>query len=714
MAVLPKLAHISKEGRTQTISEHLQGTAVLAESFASVFGAGEQGKLAGTAHDIGKYADKFQQRLQGSKIKVDHSTAGALECMKICQPYAAFAVAGHHGGLPDGGGKTDSSDEPTFFGKMKRKPAEYLESYDDWKNEVTLPKAGYPDFLHKGLAEQMFFIRMLYSCLVDADYLDTEAFMLHQKRESNQSTMEELWNKLYQAVSPWFSPENDLNCQRSRILRQAMEAGNIQNKGLFSLTVPTGGGKTVASLAFALAHAKKMGMRRVIYVIPYTSIIEQTAKTFRKILGAENVLEHHSNLLFDTTDESDPDTVKFSQATENWDMPVIVTTAVQFFESLFACRSSKCRKLHNIAGSVIIFDEAQMLPLPYLHPCVFAISQLVQYYNVSAVLCTATQPALEPVFRLFFPNVSIEEICPPEIYDASVFQRVSFVQKGSMTWDALAEELNQTTQSLCIVNTRKAAREIFSRLEGEGNFHLSTYMYPLHRKKKLEEIRRRLQEGKPCRVISTSLIEAGVDVDFPVVYREMAGLDSILQAAGRCNREGKRSAEASKVYIFKGEGKVPSLIATAVETSENIIRLYPDFSSYQAIHAYFAQLFILKGPSALDKSNIISMMHSSSLPFRTIEREFHLINDDSQTIYIPVYKGAEIVDQIRLGQMNRHMFRQLGQYAVTVYQEEYNAFLRAGYLEQLANGMSVLKDTSLYTDKTGLCLQLKEGEGLFI
>ena len=345
----------------------------------------------------------------------------------------------------------------------------------------------------------MFFTRMLYSCLVDADYLDTEAFMEGRPREREHVPLEELWNKLQRYISGWFPPKGELNRRRCDILEGCIRQGESRAPGLFTLTVPTGGGKTVASLAFALAHARKHGLRRVIYVIPYTSIIEQTAAVFRDILGEENVLEHHSNVLYDLEGEADPRTIRLARATENWDMPVVVTTAVQFFESLYACRSSQCRKLHSIAGSVVIFDEAQMLPVPYLRPCVWAISQLIAHYRVSAVLCTATQPALNPLFQAFLPGCAPVELCPDGSLTDGVFRRVTFRRAGKLTWDDLVRELNGQTQALCIVNSRKSAQTVFSRLTGEGCFHLSTLMYPAHRQARLKEIRRRLESGLPCR-----------------------------------------------------------------------------------------------------------------------------------------------------------------------------------------------------------------------
>lgn len=709
------LAHIAEDGRMQTVAEHLINTANLAKGFARPFSAEAQAQLAGLAHDIGKYSAAFQQRLHGSSIHVDHATAGAAECWQRRQPFAAFAVSGHHGGLPDGGSPTDAPDQSTFCGRIKRKERGRLESCEHWKQEITLPQPEVPGFLMQNSSlELFFFTRMLYSCLVDADFLDTEAFMDGRSREHNETCMEQLWNKLQSYISGWFPPKGELNRQRCEILERCIHAGQAQQPGLFSLTVPTGGGKTVASLAFALSHAKEHGLRRVIYVIPYTSIIEQTADIFRGILGRENVLEHHSNLLYDLEQEADTHTIRLAKATENWDMPVVVTTAVQFFESLYACRSSQCRKLHNIAGSVIIFDEAQMLPIPYLRPCVWAISQLTAHYNVSAVLCTATQPALEPVFREFLPSCPIRELCPPDISQQEVFRRVSFQHIGKLTWDDLAAQLMTHSQALCIVNTRKAAQAVYERLDSADRFHLSTLMYPNHRKQQLREIRRRLREGLPCRVVSTSLIEAGVDVDFPVVFRETAGLDSILQSAGRCNREGKRSPAESVVRIFDGEEKIPPLFSTAVGAGREVMARHKDISSSAAIQDYFERLLDLKGKDAQDEKRILSLIQSEFFPFRTVAERFHLIDSPTRMVYIPLGEGAALTERLRAGESGRSLFRQLGQYGVSIYEQHFAALETAGDLEVLENGAAILRSTALYSSETGLSLRADSGKGLFI
>ncbi len=705
------LAHIAGDGREQPVLEHLAGTAALAAEFARPFGGEAQGRLAGMAHDIGKYSRAFQRRLRGELSRVDHSTAGALECRKRGQPFAAFAVAGHHSGLPDGGGKGDAPEASTFWGRINRAARGELEPYAAWTQELSLPDGQSPAFALQDRPSGMFFTRMLYSCLVDADFLDTEAFMDGHARQSGGAPMEDLWQKRQAHIAGWFPPQNPLNEQRCAILTRCIAEGERQPTGLFTLTVPTGGGKTVASLAFALAHARARGLRRVIYVIPYTSIIEQTASVFRKILGEEAVLEHHSNAPFSADCGDDPQTARLARAAENWDMPVIVTTAVQFFESLYACRSSQCRKLHNIASSVILFDEAQMIPIPYLRPCIHAIAQLVGNYQASAVLCTATQPALTPIFREFLPDAPIAELCPAGSFRWDVFRRTSFLHAGPLSPEQLAQQMNSCRQVLCIVNRRKSAQEVFSLLEKEGAFHLTTLMFPAHRQECLEAIRRRLKDGLPCRVVSTSLIEAGADVDFPAVYREEAGLDSILQAAGRCNREGQRPARESIVTIFQGWDGPPPLFRTSIEVGRSILSRYEDITCREAVHDYFHQLLDVTGPEAQDQKGILSRIQRELFPFQTIADAFHLIESPTRTVYIPLGEGASLTERLLSGERSRTLYRRLGRYSVAVYEDHLQALEQAGALEALEDGSFILSVLSLYDENTGLSLDVSDKRG---
>lgn len=703
------LAHIAEDGRGQTVQEHLLGTAKRCAAFAEAFGAREQGELAGKAHDIGKYSQAFQRRILGAPDRVDHATAGAYECFIRQQICAAFAVAGHHGGLPDGGSRTDK-EGGTLWARMNGAREGKLPDCAAWKSDIELPSA--PRMGGNPL-DAMFFTRMLYSCLVDADYLDTETFMAgHALERGGGESIDALYEKLHAYIKPWYPPKGALNAQRCAILDACLGTG-AKEPGLFSLTVPTGGGKTVASLAFALAHAKAHGLRRVIYVIPYTSIIEQTARVFRDVLGEENVLEHHCGVLYDIDKEASPEAMRMARATENWDKPVIVTTAVQFFESLHANRSSQCRKLHSIAGSVVIFDEAQMIPLPYLRPCVHAIAQLVKGYRVSAVLCTATQPALAPIFRQFLPDCAITELCPQALRRSPVFRRVRFERAGKLSNDTLAGRMMACPQVLCVVNTRRDAQALYDLLGDEGRYHLSTLMCPADRSAKFDEIRARLSAGLPCRVVSTSLIEAGVDVDFPTVFREEAGLDSILQAAGRCNREGRRAAKESVVYVFKGENPPPKLFDPNIAAYEEAAALHEDIASEDAIRAYFTALHDLLGKEAQDAQGILEVMQRQLLPFKTVAERFHLIESATRAVYIPIGEGEALVERLRGGERNRTLFRQLGQYAVNIYEQHFAALLRAGCLEVLEDGSAILCNAQAhYSAQKGLTLEPESGAAL--
>ncbi len=709
-------AHISEDGqRKQEVLAHLQKTADKAAEFAAPFHGEEQAYLAGLLHDIGKYSDAFQRRLAGSPVHVDHSTAGAQEAFRMRQPEVAFAVAGHHGGLPDLGGKWDHAEPPTLKGRMKRQ----VEPYEPWKEELCLPEGvSRPSIIPGDGISTAFYIRMLYSCLVDADYLDTESFMNDDEkiRKNNYSSIPELFQKLERYIARWQNPEKPLNQRRTAILQACLRCGQAAEKGLYTLTVPTGGGKTVSSLAFALSMARANKMSRVIYVIPYTSIIDQNAEVFSDILGEENVLEHHSGAEYAVGEDASPTERRKALSVENWDAPVVVTTAVQFFESLFANRSSRCRKLHNISDSVVILDEAQSLPTPLLLPCVSAIAQLVLYYGVTAVLCTATQPALEPLFAKLAPRLKIQEICPNPDEQYEYFKRTTLKPLEELTQEELIGRLNSAEQVLCVVNRRRTAQKLYDNLPKDGSYCLTTLLCPADRKRQLQEIRDRLDAGLPCRVVSTSLIEAGVDVDFPVVYRELAGLDSILQTAGRCNREGKAPAENSPVYIFRLAGqKELQMLQQNIDAVKYTMRRYTDLSAPEAIRRYFTFYRNLVGEEQLDKSNIMEKFRAHEYPFARVAKDFRLIEQESSTVYIPRDKGQKLIERLRRGEYKRSIFRQLGQYGVNVYPDDLKELENAGLIERLDENLLVLTDLNAYDPHIGLrIMNVESGEDFFV
>ena len=711
------LAHIDGD-REQSVKEHLQGTAELAEKFAAKFRKADWGYCCGMLHDIGKYSAEFQKKIKENlDIRVDHSTAGAKVCENLdgCYWLLTYCIAGHHAGLPDLGREGLPS---SLLGRLKKR----LCDYSAYEKEIEIPQITTPPIAMNPEQDPNFalsvFIRMLYSCLVDADFLDTEQFMNNGtvQRDSGES-MDVLLEKLQNYTAKWLINRNDttIDGRRSEILRNCLEMGK-SSKGLFQLTVPTGGGKTVASLAFALQHAVENHMDRVIYVIPYTSIIEQNAQVFREILGSENVLENHSNVDYESSEEFKP----MQLAAENWDKPVVVTTNVQFFESLYANKSSKCRKLHNIVNSVIIFDEAQMLPANYLKPCMAMIEELLQQYGTSIVLCTATQPALQQ----FLPEKYVaRELCPRREEQFRFFERVTYQNIDTVTEEEMAEKLQQEWHALCIVNTRKRAQRLYEQLQGEGVYHLSTTMYPAHRKRVLAEIRERLDDkkGKKCIVISTSLVEAGVDLDFTSVYRELAGVDSIIQAAGRCNRNGERGKEESIVRIFQWEDKEQmSEQRHQIDTTQKLLARGKDITALESITEYFWELYHIKGES-LDVKKILEKFDGGDYQFATVAKDFKLIEENSVTVYIDQEPEAKaLLQEIRQQGLTKSRMRKAGQYCVSIrkkgeYEKRKMLFEEmrdAGMVEAVDPGAQdfyVLTQEEQYREETGLKLEVELG-----
>lgn len=732
------LGHLDeKTGRAQLLRDHLTGVADLAGRFAAAFGEEEMGRLLGLYHDVGKYSREFQAYIRAGEEEkkrrrgsVDHSTAGAQEIAKLRQGAAAplaFCIAGHHAGIPNRGERADPEGAATLLGRLKRKG---LPDYRAYRTENDAP-AAVPSALYAQVAAEAFpamlYTRMLFSCLVDADFLDTEDFMAAGKvgREGFAS-LDTLLERLQKSLEEKFlKPKTEkekqkrqlpINEKRSALLAQSIAAGKEAKGNLYRLTIPTGGGKTISSLAFALhyaAHAKRK-RKRIIYVIPYTSIIEQNAAVFRELLGEENVVEHHQHVDYD--DAQDTDMNRKRLATENWDAPVIVTTNVQFFESLFSNRPSKCRKLHNLAESIVIFDEAQMIPLDYLRPSLAAIEALVRHYACTAVLCTATQP---PLGQFFPADLQPIEICPALMENADFFRRTTIrLREEAMTEERLAAELAAQERVLCIVNVKKTAQRIFDLLgEQEGTYHLSTNLYPVHREQVLEEIRERLKDGKPCRVISTSLVEAGVDLDFPCVLREINGLDSIVQAAGRCNREGRRSAEESVVHVFSLE-KLARNAQLSAEITKNVARSFAeDLASPEAIHRYFEELYDLSGKNRLDKKGVLGQ--SGKFAFADIADDVRLIEDRTKPIFIPQSEeGQALLARLERGERSRALMRKVGRYIVTAYtgydEAPFDRLAAQGKIRMLDENLAVLVDMSAYDAQRGLLHNVGEGEGMFL
>ena len=706
----------------QLLSEHLSATGRMSGLFADAFGAGELGRVAGLLHDLGKYSDEFQRRLSGDVRKVDHSTWGAkvaVERYGLPGMLLAYGVAGHHAGLANGreaGGRTPLQSRLDRVDLPKLLP--------QWQQEIALPESLTPPASFKPKKERGFFqltllARMVFSCLVDADFLDTEAFYakVESRRSLRPADLPSLvtLRRVLDVKLASFSADTDVNRLRAEILTEVRAKAGLA-PGLFSLTVPTGGGKTLASLAFALDHAIAHDQQRVIYVIPFTSVVEQTAKVFRDALGELGkaaVLEHHSAFVDDGKSAQARD--KLSLAMENWDMPIVVTTAVQFFESLFADRPSRCRKLHNIANSVVVLDEAQTLPLKLLRPCVAAIDELALNYRASVVLCTATQPALKaPDFIGGLDNVRELAPDPPRLFNA--LKRVRVRPVGLLDDETLADHLRNREQVLCIVNNRRHARALFEAIaDCPGARHLTTLMCAVHRREVLADVRQRLEKGEPCRLVATSLIEAGVDIDFPTVLRAEAGLDSIAQAAGRCNREGRHAASDSEVLVYatgNEDWAPPPELKQFAQAAREVLRQHADDPlSPAAIDRYFRLLYWQKGPEQLDAHNLLGLIEDGrleGLPFETLAAKFRIIDSVQMPVIVPYDDEAkDVLEQLLHADGCIRLARRLQPYLVQLPRQAYDTLYSVGAIQPVApdrygEQFMQLANPDLYDERFGL------------
>jgi len=707
----------------QRLSDHLENVARRAKDYAGVFGAGPWGDLAGNNHDLGKGTFPWQAYLRYANTVIDecakyyeghpiHAAIGAqwlyehsVEAGKLL----AYCIAGHHGGLPNWSDLSTAALEE----KLQKQYPKINISHSIPEFPEKLPFSSDPERFGFQL---QFFTRMLFSCLVDADYLDTEASLDREKsgQRSNYPDIDELREKFwvnFNALRNKADQTAKVNQQREYVLEDCLQAAE-REPGLFSLTVPTGGGKTLASLAFALNHAKKHGKRRIIYVIPFTSIIEQNAKVFRDILGDDAVLEHHCNFIPDDSDW------KTRLSSENWDAPLVVTTNVQFFNSFYANKTSKCRKLHNVAESVIIFDEVQAIPVEKLKPCLEVVKELSLSYGVTSILCTATQPAIEFSEQFTCGLKNVREIINdvPNLFSA--LKRTEEIFIGDLNEQEVANRLFTHDQVLCIVNTRQQALDIFNALpESDVNIHLSALMYPAHRTRKLDEIRKRLlpDQPMPCRVVSTQLIEAGVDVDFPCVFRAIAGIDSIAQAAGRCNRNGA-SETPCKVYVFEfPENSDCSFFRHAAQSAKKLFEPFAGrLTSPECVQEYFADFF-WKNEQRMDEDGIIGnwcrSAQSLNIQFKEIA-QFKMIKSATDPVIIALDENAvKLVKSLEFVEHKGEIFRKLQQFSVQIYPYQFAEI--KDWLENPVPGVWVLRSGELYSDTTGLKCKPPEGTAFF-
>ncbi len=715
------IAHVSEDGRIHTLHDHLLGTAGLASNFAAEFGCRGWGYLAGLWHDLGKYSPEFQRyivsssgldaHMESSTGKVDHSTAGSIHSVKRFKERGrilAYAISGHHTGLPDW--QTETAGMTSLAHRLEKKEC-YKPALMDNIPEYILglplpperPKAG------SDLSLSLW-IRMLFSCLVDADFLDTESFFEPGKSKSRGKypALKDLIPVFdeYMASKMKQASETNINRARKEVLAQCRASAKKQ-PGFFTLTVPTGGGKTLSSMAFALNHAVAHGKKRIIYVIPYTSIIEQTADQFRTIFG-DAVIEHHSN--FDAGDEN-KENAHVRLACENWDATVIVTTTVQFFESLFASRTSRCRKLHNIANSVVILDEAQLLPSDFLKPVLEILIELKQNYGVTLVFSTATQPALGPHKAVDFDFKGLsgmtEIMDDPQALHRSLKRinvKVLDNLKKTESWEDIAARLKRHESVLCIVNRRGDARTLWE-LMPKGTYHLSALMCGAHRSAQIAEIKEDIKNGKPTKVISTQLIEAGVDLDFPAVYRAIAGLDSIAQAGGRCNREGLH--QTGDIFIFMPPSRIPpGYLRQASEIGSRLLKEnIEDPLAPKCFEDFFREFYWIRA-DRLDSMGIIDCLKNDiqlRVSFREAAKKFKIIDENLYAPVIVRYRNSEVLDLLEHKHPERWLLRRLQRYTVNIPRHLHNQLAVSGAIREVHPGMFVQGHGALYHEELGFC-----------
>jgi CRISPR-associated endonuclease/helicase Cas3 len=721
----------------QPLRDHLKQTALRAKMFGSKFGAAKAAALAGWLHDLGKYSEAYQAYIAGrGPGGVDHSTAGAQEVLKLGLKGAdkgmaeliAYAIAGHHAGLPD---MIGADGEASALADRLEKRIPPLDPI--WPSEIETDPVGlFPAGLTaapKNRGFQIAFLgRMIFSCLVDADFLDTEAFYASVDGRQIDRTWPALSDEIEEMTARFdahmsemrrLTADSPLNRLRGEILTHVRQKAGLPC-GVFTLNVPTGGGKTLASLVFALDHARHWNMDRIVYAIPFTSIIEQTASIFRGILGEDVILEHHSSIEQETAKKEElfrgeRSDAKLRLAMENWQAPVIVTTNVQLFESLFANRTSRCRKLHNLANAVIILDEAQTIPLHVLRPCVAALDELARNYGCTIILCTATQPALqEPRFPGGFEIGPERELAPDPARLHRELKRTTERLAGVMTDDELVAELSTVDQALTIVNSRRHALTLYQAAKSaglDGLIHLTTRQTASDRRSILHDVRERLKNQQPCRVIATSLVEAGVDVDFPRVWRAEAGLDQLTQAAGRCNREGRRPVEDSVVTIFKpAEARPPTEIKGLIGDMLRILgENRSDLFSPQTIEAYFREVYWRKSEDGLDKYAVMKKLIVGSrtdFAYRSIAERFRLIESGMEPVIVAIDDESQaILRALRGGMPPGLAARKLQNYIVQVPPRDRSKLIEnehVRFVEGFGDQFAELRTAGLYSRETGL------------
>ena len=719
------IAHKNDEtGKVQTVAQHSIATAEIAENFAA-----EPFKKVvyniSLLHDVGKYQKSFQDKiLHDKKTRVDHSTCGAIEANELFKnnpmsiAIAQYCIAGHHSGLPDGGTKSDNIDDPTLQGRLS--DITRFDDYSEYKNELNFSPINDNDILRlfscaktpDDIKECFAFItRYCFSCLTDADSLDTANFCTGRDDKELESNFKECLKKINDRLSS-FEHKTELQKARSALQQQVYNSIN-EDSEIYLMNMPTGSGKTICSMKFALERALKTGKRRIIYVIPYNSIIDQTAAVFEDMFGeSANILRHQSSFCIDDTDYNEDYKTLLKNVTENWNAQIIITTSVQFFESVYKNKRNRLRKLHNMADSMIIFDEAHMMPAQYLQPCLRAVSFITKLLNSEAVFLTATMPDFDTLVKKYSLSTSriTELITDKSSFDK--FRKGDFTDLGELTDEMLLQKACTAPSALIVVNKRSSASKLWDMAQGE-KYHLSTYMSAYDRKQTIDTIKYRLNElykdfpdltdipqERKIIVISTPLIEAGVDLDFYTVYRELSGLDSILQAGGRCNREGKR--KNARIHIFSF-GKSTD---AKVNITKGLISKYNDISSQECIKEYYRRLYDFNDESIRENTIAYDCTDIKNIAFASYAQRFNMI--DSNTVAVAVECNDEsisLIEQLKTTGYTNH--RKLQKYTFTVYEDELSELKKQGVVEEY-NGICCLTNIDYYTKEKGVIFEAKD------
>lgn len=720
-----KIAHNDPDtGRVQTVAEHSIATAEMAEGFA----VSDLKILAydmSLLHDIGKYQKSFQEKiLFGKKARVDHSTCGAIEVKKLFSNGAAsmiaqYCISGHHAGLPDGGTRSDNIDDPTLQGRLSN--SDRFDDYSDYQNELHLKTINDSNIMNlfkcaktkEDMIECFAFItRYCFSCLTDADSLDTAKFYTGREDTELQSDFQDCLAKINDKLSS-FQCVTELQKARSILQQQVYQKIDTDSE-IYLMNMPTGSGKTLCSMKFALERALKTGKRRLIYVIPYNSIIDQTVAVFEELFGeSARILRHQSSFCIDDTDCDEDDKIQLKNVTENWNAQIIVTTSVQFFESVYKNKRNKLRKLHNTANSLIIFDEAHMMPTEYLQPCLRAVSFITKLLDSEAVFLTATMPDFDALIKKFSLSSSIITELVTDKSSFTSFQKGSFVNSGEVSEEKLLQEAGQNPSALIVVNKRNTASRLYDKATGE-RFHLSTYMSAYDRKRTIDNIKSALDrlymdfpdltavpDDRKIIVISTSLIEAGVDLDFYTVYRELAGLDSILQAGGRCNREGKRKNAVIHIFHFGISSK-----EVKNNITKGLMERYGDISSAECITEYYRRLYEFNEESIKKNTIAYGCTGADNIEFASYAQRFNLI--ESNTVAVAVEcdgESAALIEQLKITGYTNH--RKLQKYTFTVYEHELQELIRQGAVAEYG-GVWCLTNPDYYSSEKGITFEAKD------